>query len=119
MSSAFRPDRDFHILVQRRQEFYQPGDGEIARAVAHQSGHVGLLDAEDLSGLGLAQAALLDDLVDLQRQASLEKLLLRIGQSKIGKHVAAALLYPCFFLGAHLNSAFLDSAVLLPPKVAG
>jgi hypothetical protein len=42
----------------------QTADGEIARAVTHQGGDVGLLDAEDCTGPRLRQTALLNDLID-------------------------------------------------------
>jgi hypothetical protein len=38
----------------------------------------------------LGEAAVLDDAVDLQRQACLQKFLVRVGQPPIGKNVAAA-----------------------------
>jgi hypothetical protein len=38
---------------------------KIARAVAHQRGDVGLLDAEEFTSLCLRQPALFDDLIDL------------------------------------------------------
>jgi len=52
------------------RKFDQPADREVACAIAHQRGDVRLLDPEQLSGLRLRQAALLDDLVDLQGEGA-------------------------------------------------
>jgi hypothetical protein len=53
---------------------------------------VGLPDTEDLSGLGLSQAAILDQAVDLKRQSSFEVLPFRMGEAQVAKDVAAAFL---------------------------
>src|ERR1043166_2187785 len=57
--------------------------------------------------LRLRQAARLDDLVDLQGQARLQQLLLRVGQAEVGKHIAAASLGACRCFAAHVSSTFL------------
>jgi hypothetical protein len=69
---------------------------------------VRLLDAEKFARPRLRQAALLHDLVDLQRQAGLEQLLLRVRQTEIGKHIAAALPRPYLRL-AHAIFCLLRS----------
>jgi hypothetical protein len=51
---------------------------------------VRLLDAEDFARVRLREAALLYDLADLQCQASLQQLLLRVWWSEIDENVAAA-----------------------------
>jgi hypothetical protein len=50
---ASRLHRDLDVLPERSEKLDQAADGEIARAVAHQRGDVGLLDAEDFAGLCL------------------------------------------------------------------
>jgi hypothetical protein len=52
---------------------------------------VGLFDAEDLPGLRLGEAAVFDDLVDLQRQARFKQLLLGMRQVEIGEDIATPL----------------------------
>jgi hypothetical protein len=47
-----------------------------------------LLDAEDLAGFGLGEAARLDQLVDLQRQTRLQQLLLGMGQARYAPECA-------------------------------
>src|SRR5271170_1473180 len=85
-----RLHRNLHVLSERGEKLHQAADRELSGTVAHQRRDVGLPDAEDFAGLRLRQAALLDDLVDLQRQAGLEQLLLGIRQAEISEHVAAA-----------------------------
>src|ERR1700682_826824 len=81
---------DLDVLAERGQKLDQPADGEIFGAVAYQRRDMRLFDAEELGHLRLGQAARLDDLVDLQREPGLQKLLLGIGQTETGKHVAAS-----------------------------
>src|ERR1700733_4020429 len=64
-----------------------------------------LLDAEELPRLRLGQPARLDDLVDLQREPGLQKLLLGIGQTEVGEDIAGAFFDADFSL-AHVSSAF-------------
>lgn len=80
-----RLDSDLHVLSERRQEFHQPPNREIAGAVAHQRGHVRLLDAQNLAGMRLGEAARLDDLVDLQRQLALSNSCSGFGRSRSAK----------------------------------
>src|SRR5713101_9655742 len=103
---ARRLDGDLHVLPKRGEKFDEAADGKITGAVAHQRGYMRLLDAENLSSLRLGEAALTDDLVDLQCQASLEKLLLRVRQAEIGKDVAAARFCSDSCFVAHVSSAF-------------
>src|SRR5215510_2433449 len=110
-----RLHRDLHVLPERSQELDQPPNGEIAGAVAHQRGHMRLLDTENLASLRLGKAARLEDLVDLQRQAGLEQVLFWIWQAEVSEDVAAAGLrsHSCFCFLAHPSSAFLYEAAPL------
>lgn len=40
-------DGDFDVLVEGGEKFYEAADAEVAGAVAHEQGDLGLLDAED------------------------------------------------------------------------
>ena len=88
-----RTHRDPNVLPEGGQEPHQPLDGEGTGPSAHERGDVGLPDPEDLAGLGLREAALPDEAVDLQRQIGLELLALGMGESEITEDVAAALLH--------------------------
>lgn len=68
---------------------------------------MGLLDAKDVAGFGLGQAARPDETVDLQGQLGLEQFSLRMGQAQIGEDIAAAFRESCrLFLGAMLIQPF-------------
>jgi len=84
---------DLNVLPEGGQKLHQPLDGEGAGPSAHERGDVWLPDPEDLPGLGLREAALPDEAVDLQRQIGLELLALGMGESEIAEDVAAALLH--------------------------
>ena len=71
---------------------------------------MGLLDAENCASFYLCEAATLDDAVDLQSETGLEPLAFGIGETNIGKHVAAA-----FFEGH--ASWFLSRHGLIAPEV--
>ena len=78
-----------------------------------------LLDAENLAGFSLLEAAFFDEAIDLQRKLGFQELLLGMWEAKIGKNIAAAFLHtdrcPCF--GSHVSSPFLVGGV--PPQPAG
>src|SRR5690242_6255306 len=54
------PYDDLHVLPKRGEEVHKALDGKGARTVAHQCRNVRLLDAENLSGFRLLEAASLD-----------------------------------------------------------
>ena len=72
-----------------------------------------LLDAENFAGIGLLEAAFFDEAVDLQREPRFQELLLGMGQTEVGKNVAAAFLhlYGPFGSRSHVSSAFLCESV--------
>jgi hypothetical protein len=87
-----------------------------------------LLDAKNLSGLGLCDATLPDEAVDLECQLSLEQLLFGMRQAEIGKKIAPASGGPgpirsffvsVNFLSVHISFAPVDAAVPLQPNVDG
>lgn len=82
---------DLHILSKGGKKIHETLDGEGAGAVSHQGRDVGLLEAENLPSLGLGEAALLDDPLNLQRESRLQKLLFRMGKAEVGEHIPAAL----------------------------
>jgi hypothetical protein len=79
----------FYVLAQRSQEINQSAYGEITGPISRQRGYLGLRDAKNLSGFRLGEATRPDEAVDLQGQPRFHQLLFRVGQSKIGKHIAA------------------------------
>jgi hypothetical protein len=64
------PYDDFHVLPERGEEVHEAFDGKSPGAVAHQCGDMRLLDAENLSGFCLLEAAPLDEAVDLKAGGS-------------------------------------------------
>jgi hypothetical protein len=60
-----------HVLPKRCEEVHEAFDGKGVSAVAHQHRDVRLMDAENLSGLRLLEAASLDEAVDLQGELGL------------------------------------------------
>jgi hypothetical protein len=108
---ARRLHRDLNVLAERGQKLDQPPDREIPGAVAHQCRDVRLLDAEELARLRLGQPARLDDLVDLQREPCLQKLLFGIGQAEVGENIAGAFFHSDSSL-AHSDTAFFGWCIL-------
>jgi len=76
---------------------------------AHQTGNVRLFDAQYRASLGLRESSILDQPVDLQREAGLELFALGVGKAEGGKDVAATLLELESVALLHLSSAFLCS----------
>ena len=85
---------DLHVLPKGGKKVHETLDGEGAGAVSHQCRDVGLLEAENLPGLGLGEAALLDDPVNLQRESRFQELLFRMGKAEVGEDIPAALFCP-------------------------
>ena len=75
-------------------------------AVAHQQGHLRLLNPKDLSDLCLRQAAVLEDRMNLQRELRLEQLLLGIGKAEGPEDVSATFSYAGDSLGSFSRFGF-------------
>src|SRR5260370_21787662 len=116
---ACRRDRYLDILAEGGQEVDQAAYGEVAGPIARHSGYLRLRNPKNLPGFRLGGPTLLDDAVDFGSQAWLHQLPVRVGQSKIGKNVAAAFgdggLFSGFSFGLHLASASLCNLVLRLP----
>jgi hypothetical protein len=110
---------NFYVLPKRGKEVHQTLDREYAGTIAHQGGHVGLLDAEDLSSLRLGKAARLDEAVNLQGQPRFQEFPLGIGKAEVGEYIPATHFRfdGPFAFGAHLNSTSLHEDV--QPRRAG
>ena len=61
MCFAGGADGDFEVLAEGGEKFQEAAYAEVARAVAHEQGHLRLLHAENLGELDLGQAAGLED----------------------------------------------------------
>ncbi len=61
-------DRNLHVLPKGGEKIHKTLDGEGAGSVMHQGGHAGPLNAEDVPGLRLGEAALLDEAVNPERE---------------------------------------------------
>ena len=99
------PYGNLHVLPERGEKIHEPFDREGAGAVAHQRGHVGLLDAEDLSGFRLGKAALVDEPINLQCQPGFQEFLFWMGKAEVGEDIPAA--FSLFGSRGHASSAFL------------
>jgi len=96
------PDGDLYILPKGSEKVHEALDGKGTRAVAHQGRDVRLLDAQDLSGFGLCEAAsfpeaaALHQAVNLQRELGFQKLLFWMGKAQVSKNISTAFLYSDF-----------------------
>jgi hypothetical protein len=110
---------DLDVLAEGGEEVHEALDGKGAGAVAHQGGNVRLLDAEDLAGIGLLEAALFDEAVNLQRKLGFQEFLFGMGEAEVGKNVSAAFFHPDWFSrpGSHVSSPFLCGGA--PPRPGG
>lgn len=72
-------DGDLDVLAQGGEKVHEALDGKGASPVAHQGGDVRLLDAEDLAGFGLLEAAAFNETINLQGQLGFQELLFRMG----------------------------------------
>ena len=86
-------DGDLDVLSEGGEEFHEAADAEVAGAVAHEEGDLGLLDAEDFGDFDLGQVAVLEDGIDLEGELGLEQFLLGIGEAEVGEDVSAAFRY--------------------------
>ncbi len=83
-------DDDLDILIERHEKARKAFDGKPPELAAQQLGHIGLADAEQTGGIGLFQAALLHERVNLEDELRLDHVLPRIRQAEIPEHVPAA-----------------------------
>src|SRR5260370_35668945 len=97
------PHSDFDILPKGGQKVHQTLDREVTRLPAHQTGNVRLSNAQYRAGLRLREFSVLDEPVDLQREAGLELLTVGVRKTEVGKGGAATLFNPNFVL-LHLGS---------------
>lgn len=81
MRSACGADGDFDVLAEGGQESHEAAHAEVAGAVAHEQGDLGLLDFEDFGEFDLGQVSGFEDCIDLQGQLGLEQFLLGIGEA--------------------------------------
>src|SRR5262245_65130165 len=91
-------------------EAEQPLEREAIEAPAQQVGNIGLADAHPLGRSLLSEPGLLDHLVDADDEVSLDHVLVGMGQSEVGKDVAAAVGDGCLFRdrkSTRLNSSHL------------
>ena len=72
-------DGDLDVLAEGGEKVHEALDGKGTGAVAHQGRDVGLLDAEDLAGLCLLEAAIFDEAKNLKRELGFQELLFRMG----------------------------------------
>jgi len=72
MLLARRPYDDVHVLSKRGEEVHEALDGKGPRPVTHQRGDMRLPDAENLSRFRLLQATPFDQLINSQRELSLQ-----------------------------------------------
>src|ERR1035441_3560213 len=91
---AGRPHGNFDVLAERGQKVHEPLDGEVAGLPTHQTGNMRLPDAQNRASLCLCESPVLDQPVDLEREAALELLPFGVGKAEVGKNVAATLFDP-------------------------
>src|ERR1019366_212989 len=78
---------------------------EVAGLPTHQTGNMRLPDAQNCAGLCLCESQILDQPVDLEREAGLESLPFGAGKAEVGKNVAATLFDPDYVVLLHLSCA--------------
>jgi len=83
---------DLDVLAEGGEKVHETLNGKGTGAIAHQGGNVRLIDAENLAGFSLLEAAFFDEAVDLQSKLGFQELLLGMREAKVGKNIAAALL---------------------------
>ncbi len=110
MSFAGGLDGDLDVLPEGGEKVHEALDGKRAGAVAHQGRYVRLLDAENLAGFDLLEAAFLDEAVNLERKPGFQEFLFGMGETEVGKDVAAVFLNPDRFScsGGHARSQSAD-----------
>ena len=86
-SNGFRLDPDFHVVSERIKQAEETVRGETAQMASDKGRHFGLINVENLGGLGLREAAALDDAGDLPGQLCLGKRLVGIPHPDVGEDV--------------------------------
>ena len=87
----FGPHHNLDVAAKRVQKLEQPAERIVAGAAVYQCRDMRLLNAQNLSSLGLRETAVLDGPVDLQLELRLQLLVISVRKSEVSKHVAAAL----------------------------
>lgn len=119
-----RSNDDLHVSPECGQKIHQTLDRKRSGPVAHEQRNMRLFDAQQFASFGLGDAALLDQLVDFERELGLQQFLLRVGQAEIGENIVAAPLnthplrrrfsYTSSLLSFHrVSFAFADASVRL------
>ena len=88
--AGLRLDNDLHVLAERGQKAHQALAGEVRDATIEQGRNLRLIDAHEHCRGNLGQPPALDDLPDVAGKLGLGQLVLRLGETQIGEHVAAA-----------------------------
>src|ERR1035437_9407845 len=107
---AGRPHGNFNVLAEGGQKVHEPLDGEVAGLPTHQTGNMRLPDAQNRAGLCLCESPILDQPVDLEREAGLEWLPFRVGKAEVGNKVAATLFDPDCGVLLHLSCTGASAA---------
>src|SRR6266567_1051931 len=71
---------DLHVLAEGGEKVHDALDGNGDGPIAHQGRDMRLLNAENLAGNGLLEAAFFDEAVNLKREPRFQELLLGMGQ---------------------------------------
>src|ERR1035441_332431 len=115
---AGRPYGNFDVLAERGQKVHEPLDGEVAGLPTHQTGNMRLPDAQNHASLCLCEPTMLDQPVDLEREAGLGLPNSGVGKAEVGKNFAAALFDPDGGVLLHFSCASLGGPVL-PRRAVG
>src|SRR5258708_16640255 len=83
-------DSDLNVLAESGQEVKQAAHGKVAGPISRQRRHMWLRNTKNFPSFCLGEAALLDDVIDLQSQARLHQFLVGVGQPKICNNVSTA-----------------------------
>ena len=86
-----RRDDNLNILTQGHQEPHQPLNGKLPKIAAQHLGNIWLLHPKKAGRFGLFEATLTHQAVNPDNELSFDKMFLGIGQTNVGKHIAAAL----------------------------
>ena len=117
MFLAGGPDDDLNVLAKSGEKVHEAFDGKGTGTIAHQGRDVRLLNAENLPGFGLLEAAFFNEAVNLQRQSGFQELLFGVRETEISKDIASAFVCSGGSLcsHSHFSFAFLCEVVRLRP----